>query len=217
MPTHTIHLCKRRRLAGHVYCLWFDRPPGFRFVPGQYIRFDAGGVHRDYTLISPPEGTELEICLRRVPEGRFSPQLPEASMGQPFTIKGPLGYFQFQSDPSAAVFLATGTGIAPFLAFARAGVRGFTLFHGGSEPDRLYFSEELRRAAGTYRACVTAAVGPQAGAPWIGRGRVTDLLSTLPPGSYHFYLCGSMEMVHDAIRIIDQRFSEAAVFTETFY
>jgi benzoate/toluate 1,2-dioxygenase reductase component len=217
MPTHTIHLRKCHNLAGHVYLLRFDRPPSLRFVPGQYIRFNAGGVHRDYTLINPPEGAELEICLRLVPEGRFSPQLIKAPMWQPFTIEGPLGYFQFQSDPSAAVFLATGTGIAPFLAFARAGVRGFTLFHGASEHDSLYFSEELRRAAGTYRACVSADVGPEASVPWIGRGRVTDLLSTLPFGSYHFYLCGSADMVHDAVRIIDQRFPEAAVFTETFY
>jgi benzoate/toluate 1,2-dioxygenase reductase component len=217
MPAHTIHLRKRHRLADQVYLLRFDRPPGFCFAPGQYIRFSAEGIHRDYTLISPPEGIELEICVRLVPEGRFSPYLIKAPMGQPFTIEGPMGYFQFQSDPPASVFLATGTGVAPFLAFARAGVRGFTLFHGASEPDMLFFSEELRLAAGTYRACVSAATGPQARAPWIGRGRVTELLSTLPPGSYHFYLCGSAEMVHDALGLIDQRFPEAAVFTETFY
>jgi benzoate/toluate 1,2-dioxygenase reductase component len=217
MPTHTLILRKRSRLAGDVYLLRFDRPPGLRFVPGQYIRFNPGGVYRDYTLICPPEGAELEICLRRVAEGRFSPHLIEAPIGQRFTIEGPLGYFRFQGDPRAAVFLATGTGVAPFLAFVRTGVRGFTLLHGASAPDALYFSAELRAAAGTYRACVSTAGGPGGLPPWIGRGRVTDLLATLPSGFYHFYLSGGADMVHDAIRIIDQRFPEAAVFTETFY
>jgi ferredoxin-NADP reductase len=217
MPTHTIYLRKCRRLIGDVYLIRFDRPPGLRFKPGQYIRFSAGGVHRDYTLICPPSGIELEICLKLVPGGRFSPHLIGAQRGQRFTIEGPLGYFQFQSDPRRSVFLATGTGVAPFLAFARAGVRGFTLLHGASEPDTLYFSQELRAAAATYRACVSAAPGPGTLPPWIGRGRVTDRLAALPPGSYHFYLSGSAEMVHEAVRIIDQRFIEAAVFTETFY
>jgi NAD(P)H-flavin reductase len=219
MPTHKLHLQERRHLGGDVYVLRFDRPPNFAFVPGQYIRFSTGGVKRDYTLISPPEGADLEICLRLIPEGRFSPLLIEAPVGQAYTVDGPLGYFHFQSEPQMAIFLATGTGVAPFLAFARAGVRGFTLFHGAASPEGLYFSEELRAAAGTYKACVSGTVdsAAEAGPPWICQGRITDLLAAMPPRPYHFYLCGGGGMVRDAVLTIDQRFPEAVVFTEPFY
>ena len=197
----------------------FDRPSGFTFLPGQYIRFRAGAAKRDYTLISPPDSEGLEICLRLFPEGHFTPRLTKAPMGQSFTIEGPLGYFLFQSDPNTAALLATGTGIAPFLAFARAGVTGFTLLHGATDQEGLYFSDELRRAAGRYTACLSGGPNDPSAAdpPWVFRGRITDQLSALAPEPRHFYLCGSAGMVRDAVRAIDQRFPEAAVFTETFY
>ena len=219
MPDYTIQLRECRHLARDTYTLTFDRPPGFTFVPGQYIRFRTGALERDYTLTSSPDSDHLEIFLRLFPEGRFTPQVVKAPVGETFAIKGPLGYFRFQSDPQAAVLLATGTGVAPFLAFARAGVRGFTLLQGAAEPEGLYFSDELRRAADRYWACLSGARATPATAEpaWQFRGRITDRLALMPPHPYHFYLCGSAGMVRDVIGIIDRRFPDAVVFTETFY
>lgn len=219
MSIHDLRLVAADSVSKDLHLLRFERPSDFNFEPGQYIRFHHEAVVRDYTLINPPAADLLEICVRHRPEGRFTPTLIGAPLGRSFTVEGPLGYFRFQSAPEMAVFVATGTGIAPFLAFARAGVRGFCLLHGAASEDALPFEAELRAAAGRYHSCLG-----QAGTVLDGaapsrqeRGRVTDLLRLLAPGAYHFYLCGNRVMIRDAIRIIDERYEGSPVFTETFY
>lgn len=219
MPAYTIQLRQRRRLTSNTYALSFERPPAFHFEPGQYIRFPGNRGVRDYTLINSPEASGLEVCVRHLAEGRFSPTLISAQIGQVFEMEGPLGYFRFQSIPEEAVFIATGTGMAPFLAFTRSGVRGFTLLHGARSLEDLHYQEELRPAAGHYKACVSALPAPGDGPlpPWVSKQRVTDQLRDLSPGSYHFYLCGGVGMIHDAMAIIDTKFDGAPVYTEAFY
>ncbi|MDJ0781622.1 MAG: FAD-binding oxidoreductase [Desulfosarcinaceae bacterium] len=218
MPFYTLHLEACRRLRADYYLLRFKRPTRFSFTPGQYIRFHHQGVVRDYTLINAPDDTHLEICLRHLPEGRFTPALVGATAGQTFDVEGPLGYFRFQSDPATAVFVATGSGIAPFVAYVRAGVRGFTLLHGAATAAALLFGEEMRSAAADYQTCLSKSSSGDATQPGeTSTGRVTDLLRSMPPRHCHFYLCGSAAMIGDALNIIDDRFEGATVFTERFY
>ena len=221
MSAYTIHLLHRWRLSRDVFVLRFERPSGFTFEPGQYIRFHRGERLRDYTLVSSTKNRWLEICVRQLPGGGLTQELIAAPLGQPFLIEGPQGYFRFQSEPGEAVFIATGTGIAPFVAFVRAGARGFTLLQGAPTAEALLFGEEMRRSAGTYLGCLSAPSDEVAdatvGPAWQFQGRVTEALGSLPIRPYQFYLCGGTAMIRDTIRIIDARFQGAAVFTETFY
>jgi ferredoxin-NADP reductase len=88
----------------------------FEYLAGQYIGLRYAGNSRAYSLASSPLADELELCIRRVPDGRLSPQLCEdLSSGDSVTVRGPHGDLLLQ-DPSQRdmVFLATGTGVAPF-------------------------------------------------------------------------------------------------------
>lgn len=59
---------------------------------------------------------------------------------------------------------------------------------------------------------------PQLGVAQVFQGRVTSYLAQeLPPARNDFYLGGSSEMVRDVMGILDERFSESRVFTETFF
>jgi ferredoxin-NADP reductase len=136
------------------------------------------------------------------------------SVGEAVTLSGPTGFFTYQSMSRDAVFVATGTGIAPFLAYIRAGVHGFYFLHGVRDETALLYRQEVERAAKKYIPCLSASGSNQKQQG----GRVTEYLEKcLQETKYDFYLCGNSGMVRDAIRIIDRRFSDSRVFMETFF
>lgn len=211
---HDVTLTRRCWLTAQTFELSFSRPSGLEFRPGQKIGFIHQDCRRDYSLINAPQDQELAICVRQVPQGRFSHLLAAAPMGAQFRIKPPFGFFIFQPSDRPAVFIATGTGVAPFVAYVRAGVRKFHLLHGVRLVEELYYRPELARAAETYIACVS---GESCGGQ-VFAGRVTSYLERhFAPGAYDFYLCGRAEMIRDATRLIDRRFSGSYVFSETFF
>lgn len=113
--------------------------------------------------------------------------------------------------------MATGTGVTPFVAFARSGIRDFVLLHGVRTPDELYYQDELSPAADRYVPCISTPLPAESHSHYFA-GRVTRYLTTeLRPGRYDFYLCGRKEMIRDTILIIDDHFEGSRVFTEIFF
>ena len=89
----------------------------FEFAPGQYVSIRYQGTPRAYSIASVPGQEEIELCIRRVTDGRLTPSLAtELTEGDRITVRGPYGDDLLLQDPSERdlVFLATGTGVAPF-------------------------------------------------------------------------------------------------------
>ena len=208
---------ERRWLSEKTFELDLTRPAGIRHVPGQWIRLFPKGEGRDYTLVNAPSDPNLTVCIRRIRQGGTSDFLAGASMGTPLRLEGPSGYFAHRTSPRPAVFIATGTGVAPFVSMARAGVTGFTLLHGTGSERELYYGDLFRTAAARYIPCISAATLPAESSDPVFRGRVTDYLNTrLPEGVYDFYLCGTGEMIREATAIIDDLFEESKLYIENF-
>lgn len=194
-----------------------SRPGTFSFTPGQRIRFIEENIQRDYTIISSPEDPFIKLCVRHIKDGTFSTRLSNASPGDTFHITGPHGYFSYTGTKNQAVFVATGTGIAPFVSFTRHGAKGFILLHGVSGLSELYYREPLKSAAALYVPCVSSPTPGQTQDLKIYHGRVTQYIEKeLPAGTYDFYLCGNGDMIADVTQLIDDRFPESKVFTESF-
>jgi ferredoxin-NADP reductase len=156
--------------------------------------------------------------VRLVAAGLFSPVLAAADIGTLFSFTGPHGYFIFQPSPRPPVFVATGTGVAPFVSMSRAGLTGFTILHGVRKADELFYQAEFRVAAGLYVPCLSHAPLESALPPGGYRGLVTGYLrGNLAPGAYDFYLCGRREMIRDVTLLVDERFPECRIYTEIFY
>ena len=212
---YTSELLQRSHLSAGTFELTFTRPRNFAFQPGQRIRLVDRDRERDYSLANAPPDPSLRLCLRLVPEGNFSNKLHSAAIGSRLRFTGPWGHFIYRSAVRPAVFVATGTGAAPFASMARAAVRDFTMLHGVRSPDDLIYPELFQTAAGTYIPCISGM--PSAAAP-LYPGRVTDYIERqLPPGAYDFYLCGRREMVRDVTWLIDDRFPDSRIYTEIFF
>ena len=212
---YTGELLERRWLSDKTFEIRLTRPPAFQFTSGQRIRLIHKNIERDYSLVSAPGDSSLVLCIRHITGGAYSSILAEAPIGEILFFSGPHGYFLFYPSGRPAVFIATGTGIAPFCAMVRSGLKGFTLLHGIRSPDELYYASLFQARAKLYVACLSA---DRRLPPESFDGRVTDYLkNNLPVESYDFYLCGRSEMIRDAIAIIDDRFKGSLVYTEIFY
>ncbi|MFO7685311.1 MAG: FAD-binding oxidoreductase [Desulfobacterales bacterium] len=213
--TYDTELLEKRPISADTFEMVLSRPSGFEFTAGQRIRLTHAGLARDYSLANAPAETALVLLIRQVAAGRLSPLLSAAPIGTVFTFSGPHGYFVFRRSAQPPVFVATGTGVAPFAAMARSGVSGFTLLHGVRRSEESYYASLLRSHARRYIACLSVEDRPAAG---YFHGRVTDFLASgLEAGRYDFYLSGRGEMIRDATWLVDDRFPGSLVYTEIFY
>ena len=211
-----ISVLERVWLNDDNFSLTCTRPEGFRFQAGQYVTLGMGGVEREYTLTSPPDAPVLRFLVKRVVGGRMSEVLSQMALGKQLAMAEPKGYLTHRPSSREAVFVGTGVGIAPYVAMATAGVRGFTLIQGARLVSGLFYRQELQAAADRYVACLSgkdedlAAVGAFPGyvTTWVA--------ANLPTGNYDFYLCGSRAMIHDMTHLLDRSFPDAVIYSEAY-
>jgi ferredoxin-NADP reductase len=130
------------------------------FAAGQYLSVRYGDTTRVYSLASSPSREDLEFCVRRVPGGQLTSDLAvDLEVGETVTLRGPYGELLLE-EPSArdVVFLATGTGVAPFKSMIdylfeterdryEGTRRDVWLFLGGAWLDSLPYAEAFREYA----------------------------------------------------------------------
>src|SRR5271156_907876 len=91
----------------------------FRFTPGQFVSIKQpkldGKVHtRAYSIASAPRpDATFDLCLNRVEDGFLSNWLCDLEVGARVKFHGPHGLFVLREPRQDAIFIATGTGIAP--------------------------------------------------------------------------------------------------------
>jgi ferredoxin-NADP reductase len=130
------------------------------YLAGQYVGLRYGGNSRAYSLASSPTRDTLELCVRRVPGGRLSPKLcGDLCVGDEVTVRGPRGDLVLDGPSERdLIFLATGTGVAPFKGMVdyafETGLDEFEgeerdvwLFLGAAWEDDLPYHERFREYA----------------------------------------------------------------------
>ena len=218
VPIYSTAVLDRFWLTDQVFEIKLSKPSTFQFMAGQRIRLLHGDIRRDYSLITAPHDPVLALCLKKIEGGEYSPILASAEQGTNLSFTGPLGYFTYRPSENPAVFVATGTGIAPFLSMVRGGITDFTLVHGVRTAKSLYFQDIFRPAARLYIPCLAADEDETDSGENVFRGRVSHYLAEhLPPGVYDFYLCGRQEMIRDVTLLVDARFPGSLIYTEVFY
>jgi CDP-4-dehydro-6-deoxyglucose reductase len=179
------------------------------FVPGQFLslttEIKGEAITRAYSIASPPYGSTFALCANVVADGRFSPWLFSLPLGREIDFKGPYGAFILRRPVSDSIFVATGTGIAPFRSIIHSKLREhadsrFTLIFGVRHQYGLLYDDEWLQSTRElpnfeYRPTLTR---PPEG--WQGlTGRVQHhVIECL--GSRRdvdIYICGLREMVDD--------------------
>ena len=94
----------------------------FKWKAGQHLTFkyDFNGeeLRRSYSILSPTDGDELKVLIKKVDQGRFSePAQTQYQIGQTVEVMPPIGNFILSPENNSNyVLIAAGSGITPILS-----------------------------------------------------------------------------------------------------
>lgn len=203
-------LLRSRELGPSTRHFEFEAPGwNGQFDPGQFLSltksFGSDEFTRAYSIASPPDGPRFALCANFVPDGHFSPFLFDMAPGDEVDFAGPYGAFLLRRPPSDSIFVATGTGIAPFRSILLARLAEhpetrFTLVFGVRHEEGLLYHGELQDLERTHANFVYRPTLTRPGPSWTGRvGRVQPhVLEALGARrDVDIYICGLREMVDE--------------------
>ena len=204
-------------LTPSIWRLEFELDKALRFIPGQFAKLRVAPFEwRDYS-IAATNGKRLTLLISNRTHGEGSNYADAVQPGEATEIEGPLGHYHLMGNIHRKVFVATGTGLVPFLPMFEQLAQS-----GGLDAAELYFG--CRAAAENITsafACLPSrtVVCVSRAEPVTGgfRGRVTQALAALEfePSATDFYICGSAAMVADC-RAILERAGAPRIFTEPY-
>jgi Na+-transporting NADH:ubiquinone oxidoreductase subunit F len=197
-------------------------PDSLDFIPGQFVQLicppykgSPFPVQRAYSIASDPARPEfLDLIIRKVPNGICTTWCFEyLQPGQQVRFSGPFGDFRLSDTTAPMVFIAGGSGKAPFVSILHqmlntSSVRHAVYFFGGNRTEDLYLVDRMRQfeqQLASFRFVpVVAAPDPQ----WKGHsGLVTEAIerSCDDLSSHEAYLCGSPGMIDASIAVLKRR------------
>lgn len=205
-----------RHLTNTTYILRFDKN-GMDFKPGQHLTLGIAGDKqlREYSIYSPNNADYLEVLIKEVEEGVVSKKLKKMQPGNIVNVEGPFGFFTLDKkklETHKTLFIATGTGIAPFHSMVKSLPDfNYQILHGIRYGEEKYEAHEYPKDK--YISCTTRDKEGDF------HGRVTDYLNTHEVDSNTLvYLCGNYEMIHAVYDILTNKgLSPDNIRTEVYF
>lgn len=210
--TYLTRVIKTEDLTPRVKGISFQLEEGnsMTFKPGQfvqmYIPHEGKEQRTSYSIASPPfDPQRFDLCVTRVEGGVSSNFLHSMKVGDTIKAMGPLGRFtlpeSLERDP---VFIATGSGIAPFRSMIleilkkKQDRRIYLVFGNRFEEDIIYRNEweKLKKDHPEFRSLMTLSRPTDS---WTGpKGYVQDKITELVPdlSEKDFYICGLVKMIN---------------------
>lgn len=157
MTSYRSTLQGREQIAHGTMAFHFVKPIGFTFRSGQAIdvvladarTVDARSGRHTFSIVSAPFENELTIATR-MRDSTFKRALGRLPVGSLIEIEGPFGSLTLHNDLArAAVFIAGGIGITPFMSILRQATHDqlrqrLVLVYSNRRPEDTAFLSELQ-------------------------------------------------------------------------
>jgi NAD(P)H-flavin reductase len=233
MQEYTAEVVRTRKLTHDVreIRLRLIEPAEIRFKAGQFVSFEVAlpgfprpGM-RPYSIVSSPNRhREIDLVLNLVTGGPGSTYLFGLHEGDRTRFKGPAGSFYLRDSTRSLLFVATGTGIAPFRSMLAALVenrdpRSVTLFWGLRSERDVYYQDELQALSAQHHELTLLTTLSRPSGQWQGhRGRVTERVETdiASVQNLEVYLCGNSGMIKDVTAILNRK-GLCPIYREKYY
>ena len=211
-------ILKRKDFTRDLWTIWLEKPEGFTFKPGQYCTIGSEGIERAYSIVSAPYEEDLELFVELVPppDGNLTPLLYNLKDGDSVTIRPRAkGIFVFDPSQPNQLFVATVTGIVPYISIIRQYIEDgqtghhFYVLMGASYHDEFAYDAELEQLAAEHPDMITfvptiSRPDEEPNAGWTGEtGRVNNIVEEyaekweLIPEDTIVYACGHPGMIED--------------------
>ena len=192
-----------RHLNSDVYVLRFSRK-GISFKAGQYLYLgtENTGKFEAYSIYSSEHDNYLEALIKTIPNGNVSRLLRSLKQGDELLIKEPNGQFlkEVNSNANKAyLFIASGTGIAPFHSIIKTIPNlNYNLLHGIRQMNERYDFTDYDE--GRYISFVSREEGGDFS------GRITEHFDKFQLDSEtQIYICGNREMIINSCEMLKSR------------
>lgn len=192
------------------------------FLAGQYVNIAVPGStqSRSYSFSSKPGENRISFLIKKIPGGLMSTWLETAKIGTTLDLTGPLGSFYLRDVQNPLLFLAGGTGLAPFLSMLEVlsqqqSQQKIHLIYGVTRDLDLVLVDQLeaftaRLSNFTYATVVADDTSNHPRKGWVTQHMPQDMLTG---GNIDVYLCGPPPMV-DAVR---SYFDDNGIKPNSFY
>ena len=153
-------LLGREQVAIGTTAFRLSRPAGFAFKAGQAVTAslieppaEPNSTQRIFSLVSAPFEEQLVIATRMREGSAFKRALAALPDGAKLRLRGPRGQMTLHEDAArAAVFIAGGIGITPFMSMLRQAAhdglaRPLMLLYSNRSPADAPFLAELQKLA----------------------------------------------------------------------
>jgi ferredoxin/flavodoxin---NADP+ reductase len=206
-----------RNLTESTYVLRLEKSD-FEFKAGQYLVLNVPGENRarEYSIYSPEDAPYIDLLIKEVDKGEVSIELKYMKIGTKVEITGPFGFFLLrdneQKKHSHFIFVATGTGIAPFHSIILSNPDlDYEIIHGVRHGYEAYDSSDYPEDR--YKLCTSREHGEYF------FGRVTHYLKEKGiKNDSIYYICGNSGMVNDVTELLEKKGIIAEnIRTEVFF
>lgn len=223
---YQVEVLDKSLLTHNVLRLRLSLPDDFHYKAGQFINVIKDKLtQRSYSLASlPGEDQYLELHIKILENGVVSRWLQnDMQTGDEVTISESHGdcYFTPGDTQQEILLIGTGTGLAPLYGVVRDALANghegnIYLYHGASQSEDLYLSEDLHaldKANANFHYIPCVSQGEVAGEQESGRANEIALQRHASLKNWKVYLCGNPNMV-EATR--KKAFLAGANFKEIF-
>lgn len=227
----TAKLIKKEKLNTKITQIYLKiiSPVAFQFLSGQFVTLKvAETTFRSYSICSSAlDSKNINLIVETGHKGVGSNFLNNLKDGSMVEMVGPSGRFVIpQKISTSLVFIATGTGIAPFFSMfddlknKKCKYR-IKLYFGVRTPDDLFglnFLEEFKKSLYdfNYTLCFSQQM-PQEQKENYFLGRVTSAVDLSNVEDTQYFLCGNPNMVFEMNEILKGRgVSELNIYHEKF-
>lgn len=220
---------KKIVIAENIFEIDIELGEDCNYEPGQYVslKVSENGVRRSYSVAEHIDKI-VKLVVDISPMGLGSVYINNLVVGSEVEVMGFLGRFVLEEQEAMSAktvyFVATGTGIAPFLPMIiKLLVSGFkgkiVLWWGLRHKRGIYWVSQLNDLKEKYVNFDFEIYLSQPETEWSGKtGHVGDDLETLSFENTVWYLCGATEMIEQMKnKLREKQIPEELINYEKFY
>lgn len=210
MTEYLSKITRLNKLADLTSAVWFEKPTGFDFQPGQFINMklkqDEIEINHCMTIASAPHEPELMIAAR-LTGSNYKNIFEKLKPDDLINFSEPLGNFVLAESTEPTVFIAGGIGVTPFRSMLKnaelqESTRRFFLFYFNKRKSGVAFFNELNSLQLENYKFIPVMTEDL---DWPGEtGYLTETLlkKYLDLEKAHYYVVGPPRMVNESVNLL---------------
>jgi all-trans-retinol 13,14-reductase len=220
-------------LSEHTWEVHLESIDTLSYNPGQFVSLEIlPGTNRSYSIVSlslTSGGTHLTLIVKGTPSGPTEHWIDTVKVGDNFQAHIPMGRFSLHPTPAKKIFIAIGTGLAPFIPMINQQLfvdpqTQIDLIYGVKLEQDDYsvrYFQEILDSSPTFHQTLCVSQQPsqlEDKKPYsFFAGRVTDYLRSITVDTEaDYYLCGNPLMVQEVKEMLEQE-GIIRIYSEKFH